>query len=149
MKSSLGFRDQGYSYMTEGFMEENNISSSHKCTECVAQISQLMTITAKCRGIQGLEHRDCYSIWAYTDTKAGYGTTENQIWQLIFEVEPAWVLEHMGMYNWVKDMFQNFQRGSQNTSWLCHAWNMSHLTQSTLAACCIVTDFVKFWSGPS
>lgn len=57
MKSSLGLRDQGYSYMTEGFMEENNISSSHKCTECVAQISQLMTITAKCRGIQGLEHK--------------------------------------------------------------------------------------------
>lgn len=55
--------------MTEGFMEENNISSSHKCTECVAQISQLMTITAKCRGIQGLEHRDCYSIWAYTGYK--------------------------------------------------------------------------------
>ena len=53
------------------------------------------------------------------------------------------------MYNWVKDMFQNFQHDSQNTSWLCHAWHLSHLTRSIEAAYCIVTDFVKFWSDPS
>lgn len=135
MKSSLGLRDQGYSYMTEGFMEENNICSSSKCTVCCPNL----TINDHYYKMQRNPRFRTQTVTAYEHilgTKAGYGTTENQIWQLIFEVEPSWVLEHMGMYNGVKDMFQNFQHDSQNTSWLCHAWNLSHLTQSTQAGYC-------------